>query len=163
MTWWEIWVKRPRAATQAFESDSEQAQFPEIVGQVQRQAVGRVVAGQVAWCVGGLEVAPALVRAPRLGFGAHPFVAEDEVTAPHAVSINNAFDGDYGLAYPDETLDDPVERAAVENLGGAARGMAGAVHQARLAALAPGFVQAGGVRPFELFDVVDTNTHFEQI
>ena len=41
--------------------------------------------------------------------------------------------------------------------------MAGAVHKAGLAALAPGLGQARGLGAFELFDVVDTDTHFEQI
>src|SRR5690606_25310035 len=84
-------------------------------------------AGEIARRVLGSKVAPALERTARLPVGAHHHRVEDEPAAADALGVGKRPDIDQTLTALHAALDDPVERAAVEQfvdaLGHHARGV----------------------------------------
>ena len=123
------------------------------------QGVGAVGfgAGEVGGGGVGFEVAPALEGAGGAAGDGDEGGVEVQAGAGGAVVPAFGLDGGDALADQDAAGDDPVERAAVSHLVGAARKTAGLVAERR------GGGEAGGLDGAQVGDVADADGEFEDV
>src|SRR5690606_24252771 len=80
-----------------------------------------------------------------------------------AVRVGEGADFGDPLAALDVALDDPVERAAVDDLGAARRHHAGGVPVLRRLAVTPSFIETGFDPFFEVLDAVAADAQFQDV
>src|SRR4051812_40276549 len=93
----------------------QQPQFPERAAQLLRQ-LARSRAAEVVRRVLGREIAPALERPHRPRRALHALAAEPQPASPDPVSVDERLDFLDPLPRRELALDDPVQRAALDDL-----------------------------------------------
>jgi len=112
-------------------------------------------------CVRVAQVAPALKGAAGTGFGCNQPWIEDNAATADAVYSNDGFEFAHALPRTDQSLDDPVDRTAIEQFRRAARHMAGLMPDTVADTAAFGFLATAALQRRQMFDVFDTNAEFE--
>src|SRR6185437_12522262 len=145
----------PRRAPSPGSDEAERAQ---LLQHRRRQIIGRGGAGgTVVRRILGGEIAPALERPLRLPFRLDEFriVAHQRVAL--AIILDHRLEAQDALAHANISLDHPIDAAAIEDLGAAAR------HVPRVEDVLPALAAALPLHLAQMRDVIDTDRQLDQM
>ena len=140
--WAYLFIAPVAALTTGKLGPSDQAQLSQLTAHSGRQRCKPLVpAPKISGRIVGIQIAPALKCTARDGANRHKLFIEEKQATARAILLVSVLKSDEALTRLNHALDDPVKRAAVEQLILALGSLEGGMEQARLQARFPLLLQ----------------------